>query len=358
MKRTTITVLCALVMFSQCVFAQKRADRQNLENKESFSMIVLGDPQSYSKYDINQPVFDLCMAWIADNVEHLNIKAVLCTGDLVDQNENITMNRKKVNQTSAQMWEFVSRSFGKLDGRVPYIISCGNHDYGYCKAENSRTKFPEYFPMEKNPTWRDCLVGDMPNRNGDVSLENAVLEFHDANWGDMLVLTTEFAPRPEVLEWAKNFVSQEKYRNHRVIAMTHSYLRSRSADYTDNTVYGIAPQTSGKEFWEDFVKLCPNVVFVLCGHAGHPGEREDAVAYREDRNDAGRKVSQMMFNVQFLGGGWQGNGGDGWLRILEFMPDGKTVKVKTYSPLFGISPATKHLAHRTGKIDQFDMVLE
>ena len=66
----------------------------------------------------------------------------------------------------------------------------------------------------------------------------------------------------------------------------------------------------------------------------------------------------MMFNVQTLGGGWEGNGGDGWLRILEFLPDGKTVKVRTYSPLFGISNLTKHLAHRTGPYDRFDFVIE
>jgi len=64
----------------------------------------------------------------------------------------------------------------------------------------------------------------------------------------------------------------------------------------------------------------------------------------------------MMFNVQTLGGGWEGNGGDGWLRILEFIPDGKTVKISTYSPLFGISPSTKHLAHRTEAYDKFDII--
>ena len=64
------------------------------------------------------------------------------------------------------------------------------------------------------------------------------------------------------------------------------------------------------------------------------------------------------FNVQYVGGGPEGNGGDGWLRILEFMPDGKTIKVRTYSPLFGISKLTKHLAHRTAPYDQFDIILE
>ena len=189
-------------------------------------------------------------------------------------------------------------------------------------------------------------------------MENAAFEFHDKNWGDILVITTEFAPRPDVLDWARELAGSEKFRGHKVIAMTHSYLKQRSAEYTKNTSYKITPQTSGKDFWDKFVSVSPNVVLVVCGHTGKPGDFEDAVAYRVDKNTAGKNVHQMMFNVQISGGGWEGNGGDGWLRILEFMPDGKTVKVKTYSPLFGISPSTKHLAHRTGACDQFDMLID
>ena len=39
------------------------------------------------------------------------------------------------------------------------------------------------------------------------------------------------------------------------------------------------------------------------------------------------------------------------------MPDGETLRVKTYSPLFGISPSTRHLAHRTDPTDRFDLRL-
>ena len=35
--------------------------------------------------------------------------------------------------------------------------------------------------------------------------------------------------------------------------------------------------------------------------------------------------------------------GDGWLRIMEFMPDGKTIKIKTFSPFFAISPQQKNM---------------
>lgn len=356
--KVIVTLMSILTGFSGLASAQHRADRQNLDDENSFSMIVLGDPQGYTKYDINQPLFDLCTAWIADNINHLNIKAVLCTGDLVEQNENIVMNRKMLNQTSREMWQAASRAFERLDNKVPYIISCGNHDYGYKKSENGMTNFPQYFPFERNSTWRDIIVSNFPNRAGLATMENAAFEFDEPNWGKILVVTTEFAPRDEVLEWAKNLCSSKKYKKHKVIFMTHSLLQERTAAYTEKSSYKIEPHNWGKDIWEKMIYPTGNIVFALCGHTGKPGDYEDSIAYRVDKNASGKDVHQMMFNVQILGGGWEGNGGDGWLRILEFKPDGKTIGVKTYSPLFGISPLTKHLSHRSAPYDEFEMTIE
>lgn len=74
--KTKLLIVIGLVIgeiFS--LSAQDRADQQHLENPNSFSMILLGDPQGYTKYDINQPLFDLCTAWIADNIDNLKIKS-------------------------------------------------------------------------------------------------------------------------------------------------------------------------------------------------------------------------------------------------------------------------------------------
>ena len=87
---------------------------------------------------------------------------------------------------------------------------------------------------------------------------------------------------------------------------------------------------------------------VICGHANGDG-------YKLDKNKIGKSVHQMMFNAQFIGGGHQGNGGDGWLRILEFLPDGKTVLVKTFSPLFAISPTTQQYAWKKEKNHEFTL---
>ncbi|MDR3250679.1 MAG: metallophosphoesterase [Tannerella sp.] len=358
--KKNILLLGFLLIFNVNLIAQHRADRQQLSDTNAFTMILLGDPQGYTKYDINWPIFDLCTSWISDNINHLNIKAVLCTGDLVEQNENIIRNRKMLNQTSKEMWELASRALSRLDNKVPYIVSCGNHDYGYRSSENGMTHFPDYFPFERNTAWRDICVDALPNRNGIPSLENAAFEFHDPNWGDILIVTSEFHPRDEVLEWAKNLVSGDQYINHTVIFMTHSYLTNgMNSQRIEKEGYKLAPGNNGKDIWEKLIRPSKNIRFVICGHtADGNASFPDNVSYRTDNNDAGKIVHQMMFNVQTLGGGWEGNGGDGWLRILEFMPDGKTVKVRTYSPLFGISPSTKHLAHRTEPYDQFDIIIE
>lgn len=70
----TILTAVAILTVALCTSAQHRADQQHLQNPESFSMILLGDPQGYIKYDINQPLFELQTAWIADNIDNLNIK--------------------------------------------------------------------------------------------------------------------------------------------------------------------------------------------------------------------------------------------------------------------------------------------
>ena len=168
------------------------------------------------------------------------------------------------------------------------------------------------------------------------------------------------------MEWAKNLCNSKTYKDHLVIVLTHTYLKELTNTLTDKESYKIKSQNFGKQTWDKFVRKCPNVRLVICGHTGHPdykhpGSAQDFknnTAYLESINDAGKKVFQFIWNIQCLGGGWEGNGGDGWIRILEFLPDGKTIKASTYSVLFGISHMTKQFAHRTDPCCQFDMIIE
>ena len=39
-------------------------------------------------------LLSLQMSWVYDNIDHLNMKAVLCVGNLVEQNDNNALARK------------------------------------------------------------------------------------------------------------------------------------------------------------------------------------------------------------------------------------------------------------------------
>lgn len=357
MKRCFCILICLLTTAS-FLSAQNKAEQMRRSHSDAFSLILLPDPQNYVKYDYNQPVFELMTAWIADNVDSLRIKSVVCTGDLVDQNECLVPPFPRFgNLTSRQQWEFVSHAFERLDGVVPYMIATGNHDYGYTRAETAITRFPDYFPVERNMCWKKTLVAVCNNRWERPTLENAAYEINDKHWSKLLIVTLEFAPRDEVLRWAEELVSSERFAGHTVIVVTHSYLKGDNERY-EKEGYKIQPANSGEQIWRKLIYPSKNIRLVLCGHYAVPDECfESNVGFRIDRNAAGKEVAQMMFNAQSLGGGMSGNGGDGWLRILEFQPDGKTIKVKTYSPLFGFSPTTRKFAWRTASYDQFDILI-
>lgn len=66
-------------------------------------------------------------------------------------------------------------------------------------------------------------------------------------------------------------------------------------------------------------------------------------------NAKGRKIPLVLFNPQSCGG---------WLRIMEFMPDGKTISMRTHSPLFAASERTQDLSWNRDSDNEFKLVIE
>lgn len=340
-----------------------------LENEGSFSMIMVPDPQSYTKFAANQPLFDLQTAWIAQNIKRLNIKAALITGDMVEQNNKVISaplpNDYNGDQTSRQQWEAVSRGLSRLDGRLPYIACQGNHDLGYIAAEHRFSHMPEYIYPERNSMFEKTLVSTAANYQGVHTMENAAFVFQDAAWGKLLVISFEFAPRDEALDWARQLIESKRFAEHKVIVLTHSFLAT-NGDRIVKEGYKLTPCNWAQAVWEKLVYPSKNICMVLCGHTGDVPKMgnlseidyQPTTSYRVDKASDGRNVVQMMFNSQNGDGDWNGNGGDCWLRILEFKPDGKTIGVRTFSPLFALSRLTQHLAWRTAPYDQFEFVVE
>ncbi len=348
---------CVALTFSgePAAFAPPR-----LQDPHASSIILLPDLQTYHKLGRNQGISDLMTAWVAENLQPLRVMTVLCVGDLVEQNNIDAPIEGKCDQNSTQQWAAVSRAMARLDGRTPYILATGNHDYGIVSAETRDTRFNLHFPATRNPAWKGVLVECGPNHAGQKTLENAAYAFTTPQGLRLLILSLEFAPSDAVLAWAKELVARPAYAQHLAIVVTHSYMKSLSSGngLIAREKYKVADANYGQAIWDRLVYPSDNIRLVLCGHiAGIKGPR-DNVGFRVDANHAGKAVSQMLFDTQTDGGGWHGNGGDGWLRILEFSADGRRVSVRTFSPLFAVSPSTQHLAWRTEPFNQFSFELD
>ena len=110
-----------------------------------------------------------------------------------------------------------------------------------------------------------------------------------------------------MLSWADNVLSE--YSDRRAIISTHSYLN------TDGSLTG----DGGTRIYNNVVVPENNIFLVLCGHMHSEARRSD--------NLDNRTVYQLLSDYQSLA-----NGGNGWLRIMEFVPSENTIYVKTYSP--------------------------
>ena len=369
--RSLLNLTAALLLSTlACVPVAAIADDRppTLQDEKGWTLVVMPDTQYYTVRARNQPILELMTAWIESNIDPLNIKMVVQVGDLIERSGKITPDAKQGDQTTRQQWEAVSRAFARLDGKVPYLAATGNHDYTTDDMGRKRwTQYADYFTPERNHLVQRSLVQNGRNQDGEPTLENAALELKGLNGHDYLFMNLEYGPRDEVLAWAKQVVSLPQYAEHQVIVTTHDYLNAKDQHTREKSGVSLAgaglaeryslnvdgaisarKQTledgnSGTQVFEKLIRPSRNIGMVLSGHISGDG-------YRVDDNQAGKPVHQMLFDAQSIGGG---NGGDGWLRLLEFSPDGRTVKVRTFSPLFWSSPSTRQLAWKTDARNEF-----
>ena len=333
-----------------------------LENPDSWTMIVVPDTQGYIRRIQNHGILDMMFAWMVNNKKNLNIRQVLFTGDLVDKNHTAKIKHDNNDLVCQEQWKAFSRIIERLDGRIPYVLCTGNHDYGANSAENRTTHFNEYFPCSRNTLTREQLLECGPNTLRSRSLENAVYEFTAPapDKRKFLVITLQFAPTEGLVSWAKTVVDSPEFSDHFVILLTHSYMRSngeliKDERYAINQKYG---GKSGEYIFKNLVYPAKNIRMVICGHVCAPNDWSKSVGFAMTKNSSGKSIAQMVFNTQAVGGGFAGSGGDGWLRLLEFMPDRKTIKARTYSPFFAASPSTCSLAWKDDSRNEFSFELE
>jgi len=330
---------------------------------DSWTLVVLPDIQSYDDHSERYPILQEMMQWIAVNAAACNIALVLQVGDIVYQNGIPLASMGSGDQNSTGQWSNARRAFSQLNGVVPYIIVPGNHDYGITNADGRFTQFNDNFKPTDNPLVDPdrggILAGLGPNAYGNPTLENAYYDFLAPDGRRLLFLALEWGPRQAAVDWANEVAGRAEYDSYTKVLITHAYL------YADDTRYDWAHKgksqsnnphdyggtksdtNDGEELWNKLVKQHHRFELVFCGHVGG-----DQVGYLKSENIYGEDVHQLLFNAQFLP-----QGGQGWLRLLEFLPDGQTVHVRTYSPYFAGDGNATTDPWRIGPDDDFSFKL-
>jgi hypothetical protein len=295
----------------------------------SFTVAFLGDTQNYSTY--NPGIFNQVTQWLVDNKAARNIQFVVQDGDIVN------------NANSTTEWDRARAAMEQLDGVVPYAVVRGNHDMS--TQYDLSTRFGPGSPYSQQSTLVDHY--EVPGQP-TYDMRNTVHKF-EANGQKIMVITLDISAGSDVVSWANGIITQNL--DHRVILDTHAY----SYDGGERFNNAPDPENPGKTFdqsrdellrvgvggeavyngaayggqdaetlWNNLVRIHPNVSLVL---SGHQFEDFDAFKYHLENGNNENRVYELLVDPQNMAAG-----GNGWIRLLEFDPDGTTVHVKTYSP--------------------------
>jgi len=269
---------------------------------------VLPDTQVYSAY--HPRLFLAQTKWLAEHGAERGIACVLHVGDVTDHNAPVE-------------WDVARRAFDSIEGRVPYLIAPGNHDYspnGTCTSRENG--LDERFAPA--PDVLTCEPGRMAAGSARVV---------ETPLGPWLAIAVEFGPRDAVLEWAGTVLKEHAAMP--AILVTHAYLYSDGTRYDrarrpdqkwSPYVYGVSSTAGGvndgEQIWQKLVSRHDSIRLVLCGHVLNEG-----VARQTSTRETGTIVHELLANYQT-----REEGGQGFMRLIEIREDG-VIDVRTYSPV-------------------------
>ncbi|TCN01049.1 S-layer family protein [Paenibacillus sp. BK033] len=254
------------------------------EDGVDFSFAWASDTQYYS--DSYPEIYDKEMKYVADMKDEKKISYLIHTGDLVDD-----FNRP-------DEWKVASDSMKRLeDAGVPYGVVTGNHDVNH--DESNYTEYWKYFGRER--------FKDQPYYGDDLNNNRDHYDLISVKGQDFLIMYLGWNIQESTVKWANDVL--KKYPDRYVIIGTHEYISPTGA-YSGQ----------GEMIWNEIVAKNENVKMVLCGHL-------HGVAYNVKHvENSDRVVIEMLADYQ---SGPQG--GQGYMRFLEFNLAANQIHVTTYS---------------------------
>ncbi|MBF0207009.1 MAG: metallophosphoesterase [Oligoflexia bacterium] len=289
-----------------------------IDSKKYFSIITLPDTQKFIHF--KPEIFEKQIRWIINNRKKLNIKHVIHLGDIVDEDEDISM------------WETADKIFTLLDeAKIPYSIAIGNHDY----SMGSGAPVSQYLVREKSnyskyfPSTRFSRLSTNAMHSYDAYNNYQIINFGNAK---LMVFALELYPRDRVLTWVKDILTE--YSDYKAVIGTHAFLELdgtliRDIEFIDENqqvIDGKPPSI----IWEKISKF-ENIVGILCGH--RINSQGFGSFIKSVQGPKGNRVVHLLSDYQNILD--LNNPLVGSINILIFDNDLRILKVKTFSPITG-----------------------
>ena len=267
-----------------------------------FTIAVLPDTQFYvSSLNGGTPaMFSAQTDWIVSHRVSRHIAFVTHSGDCV--NDGDSFESQWINATNS-MYRLENPLTTGLPEGIPYGIAPGNHDQSPNGDPNGTTTFYNQYFGTNHFAGRAYYGGNAGTNN------DSHFELFSAGGMDFVILHLEGADTsPGLLSWANGVL--QAYGNRRAIVTSHDTIGTGN------------PGTYSAEGQARYnaLKANPNFFLALCGHVHGESRRQDTFA--------GNTVNTLLADYQN-----RTNGGNGWMRLLEFSPGDNVINVKTYSPV-------------------------
>ncbi len=343
------------VNLKRVVLWQDKEDVEPVTDYE-YSFAVIGDTQQMCQSD--PEAMDSIYEWILDNQKSQKIEYVIGLGDIT-------------NHSTDAEWVSANKSISKLNGKIPYVLSRGNHDdwddfnrnlhngyyektvNGMMNTGNINLSDPvnqpgvlkqtasdgkvSYITREKDVPEGGTVKGDLTNSYRYFSIQNT----------DYLIMTLDFAPSEATLKWADKVL--KAHPNHKAIIITHAYMYRDGTTIDDGDCYpptyytGYTDAQDGDDMWTKCFSKHKNVIMVLSGH--DPWQH---IVYRQDEGVNGNTVTQMLIDPQYMD---SFIGSTAMVAMFYFSEDGDKLTVRYYSvekDCYGSADSqfTIHLNHK------------
>jgi hypothetical protein len=321
--------------------------------ESDLTVVALPDTQKYSENLPLHPagfppvidpqgtghIFDAQTRWVVDQARQGGIDYLVHLGDIVEHgNDTIQWNRAKaamnrLHPDPATQWQ-----------GLPYGTCMGNHDnhdpddWPEVPQDISPDRYLEYFsPGHDYQPGRSYSEQSWWAGHSPSGLSNAQIIQAD-NGREVLFLNLAIDVPEAELSWADGLV--KAHGDKPAVVSTHRYLydfRLLQGRYGDGLIgtpgsyaqTGLADEQYApnavfpQQLWDRFVQVNPNILMVLSGHC-------HGQYHQVSLNRKGLPVVEVLTDYQ------DGpNGGNGFLRIMDFDFEAGEIHFETYSPVTG-----------------------